>query len=123
MYTEEQLELACIGWFDGLGYQTVYGPDIEPNKGGLAERQMLSEVVLAGRLRDALQRINKHLPLSAIDTAIDTVKQFSANMVVSNNRFHRQLNDGIPVTYTDNDGNEVGDRVFLVDFKQPDNND
>ncbi len=123
MFTEEQLELACIGWFDGLGYQTINGPDIEPNKGALAERQSLSEVVLTKRLRAALQRINGHLPDSAIDTAIDTVKQFHANVVVANNRFHRQLLDGIPVTYTDDEGNEVGDRVFLVDFKNTDSND
>jgi type I restriction enzyme R subunit len=123
MYTEEQLELACIDWFDGLGYQTINGPDIEPHKGAMAERSSLSEVILTGRLKRALQNINKHIPELAIDSAIDTVKLYHANTVVSNNRFHRQLLDGIPITYTDNEGNEVGDRVFLVDFKNADNND
>ena len=123
MFTEEQLELACMGWFGGLGYQIINGPEIEPHKGVMAERESLSEVVLTGRLKRALQSINKHLPESAIDSAIDTVKLFHANTVISNNRFHRQLLDGIPVTYTDDDGNEVGDRVFLVDFKNADNND
>lgn len=123
MFTEEQLELECIKWFDGLGYQTINGPDIEPHKGKAAERQSLSEVVLTKRLKAALKEINCHLPESAIDSAIDTLKQFHANTVVANNTFHRHLLDGIPVSFTDDNGNETGDRVFLVDFKDVTKND
>ena len=123
MFTEEQLELECIKWFDGLGYQTINGPDIEPHKGKAAERQSLSEVVLTERLKEALREINDHLPESAIVSAIDTLKQFHANTVVANNTFHRHLLDGIPVSYTDDNGNETGDRVFLVDFKDVTKND
>lgn len=123
MFTEEQLELECIKWFDGLGYQTINGPDIEPHQGKAAERQSLSEVVLTERLKAALKEINDHLPEFAIDSAIDTLKQFHANTVVANNTFHRHLLDGIPVSFTDENGNETGDRVFLVDFKDVTKND
>lgn len=121
--TEESLELDCMGWFDGLGYQTINGPDIESNKGNASERDTLSEVILTDRLTNALQNINKHLPSSAIDSAVAIIKQFHVNTVIANNHFHKQLLQGVPITYSDDDGNEVGDRVFIVDFKNSDNND
>jgi type I restriction enzyme R subunit len=121
--TEENLELDCMKWFDDIGYQTIYGPNIEPNGKGVLERQSLSDVILTERLKTSLQKINGHIPISAIDTAISIIADFHVNPVVANNRFHRQMNDGIPVTYKDDDGNDVGDRVFLVDFKNADNND
>ena len=49
----------------------VYGPDI--SEGGLAEERKYGEVVLVGRLRDALRRINPSVPDAAIDEAIKRV--------------------------------------------------
>ena len=43
---------------------------------------------------------------------------------MTNNRaFHRMLRDGVEVEYRRDDGTIAGDRVHLVDYGNPDNND
>ena len=45
--TEDQLEQAALGWFRGLGYQAVFGPDIAPPPDGIApERDNYRQVIL-----------------------------------------------------------------------------
>ena len=58
---ESHVEEATLAWLGELGYQTAYGPDVEPEKLA-AERDDFTEVVLSRRLRAALERINPDLP-------------------------------------------------------------
>lgn len=122
MVTEDHLEKECMHWFGSIGYQTLHGKSIDPNSKS-PERDSLCEVMLLGRVKSSLQKINAHLPESAIDEAISIVRQYHPNVVIANKNFHRQLIDGVQVSYQDNNGDIVGDRVFLVDFKNKDNND
>ncbi len=69
--TEEDLEKECLDLLSNLGYYRVFGPDI--SEGGVAEERNVCEVVLVGRLRDALRRINKSIPAGAIDEAVKKV--------------------------------------------------
>ena len=43
-------------------------------------------------------------------------------LVANNKAFHRMLTEGVKVSYH-RDGNERGDLVWLIDFKNPENND
>src|SRR5450830_440030 len=121
---ESHVEEAMLAWLGELGYQTAYGPDVEPEKLA-AERDDFTEVVLSRRLRAALERINPDLPASAIDDALKKVLVVESPSLLENNRrFHRLLVDGIDVEYTrPEDVSIAGDKAWLVDFDDPNAND
>ena len=75
--TEDSLEQTALAWLESLGYDIKYGPDLAFD-GPSPERlpgENYSDVVLLGRLRDALQLINPDLPVEAIEEAIRKVTQ------------------------------------------------
>lgn len=122
-FTESQVEEATLAWFEALAYDVAAGPDIAPGESA-AERQSYDEVVLHRRLRDAVARLNPAVPPQAQDEAIRKVLRLESPTLVANNRaFHRQLVEGVEIEYRRDDGSIAGDRVRLVDFAQPDNND
>ena len=87
------------------------------------DRESLGEVILARRLRDAIDKLNPDLPSAARDEALRKVLvQEHPALVQENRRNHRLLVDGVEVEYL-RDGRVVGDRVRLIDFEIPENND
>ena len=121
-FTESILEETALNWFKDLGYQIIYGGDIAPDEPA-AERENYGEVILAQRLKDALKRINPSVPAEALEDAYRKVTRPSAVSLVGNNRaFHKMLADGIEVEYRA-DGRIQGDKVWLIDFEDLDNND
>ncbi len=92
MINEDQLEQLCIDWFREGGFEYVYGPYIAQD-GDLPERSDYRQVVLTNRLLNALQRINPHIPLSALEEAAHSVSKPDHPSLIQNNRaFHRLLN-------------------------------
>ena len=67
-FTESVVEEAALAWLAGLRYQVQFGPSIAPGEAA-AEREDYAQVVLAGRLRDALARLNPCVPAAALDEA------------------------------------------------------
>ena len=65
-YQESELEMAALEWFEELGYEIVFGPDIGPD-GNYPEREDYSDVILKERLREALFDNNKHIPKNALE--------------------------------------------------------
>ena len=64
-----------------------------------------SEVVLVGRLKDTLRRINKSIPETAIDEAVKKVLRTESQEPVANNQlFHKLVTDGVNVQYKRADG-------------------
>jgi type I restriction enzyme, R subunit len=126
--TESTVEEAALEILEGLGYAILHGPEIAPGE-LLAERTDYSDVVLAGRLHQALARINPGVPAEAIEEAIRKILSIQApNLEESNRRFQRFLTDGVNVEYREDDlpaqaGRIVPDQVQLFDFDEPDNND
>ena len=57
-FTEDEVEEAALEWLAGLGYAVLHGPDIGP-EGSAPERSSYEEVLLTGRLRKALARLEK----------------------------------------------------------------
>ena len=54
---ESIVEDAALEWFGELGYAVGHGPQLAPGEPA-AERDSFSEVVLVGRLREAIRRLN-----------------------------------------------------------------
>jgi type I restriction enzyme R subunit len=81
-------------------------------------------VLLAGRLREAVERLNPQVPTEAREEALRKVLQVeSPTLVATNQAFHAMLRDGVEVEYRQPDGSIAGDRVRLVDFDDADMND
>lgn len=120
--TENEIELLAIDLLQGQGYEYVNGVDIAPDSGS-AERQTFEEVILKERLEKAVRRINIGIPQDAQQDAVKQVLRIaSPDLLANNEAFHRLLTEGIPVTKRV-DGQERGDRVFLVDFDNPSHNE
>jgi len=121
--TESVIEKAALAWLGGLGYAIKYGPDIAPGM-PYAERDDFGQVVLAGRLRDALARLNPDLPLEALDDAFRKLtRPEGATLEARNHAVHRMLVDGVNVEYRHPHGHIAGAQARVLDFDDPDNND
>lgn len=114
-YTESNYENAVLELLNaGLGYTYVYGPDIERDY----HSPLYEDVLLS-----SLQRINRTLPIEALNEAIYKLKNFEAGTLVQKNMaFMDYLQNGVPVKYFEN-GEERSTLVYLVDFKDPSQND
>ena len=120
--TESSIEDFAIKLFERLGYRYVYAPDISPD-GEHPERSHYGEVLLAGRLEIALKRINPKLSPAVLQAALKEVQRISSPELLANNEaFHRLLTEGVKVS-RQQDGDERGDLVWLIDFANPENNE
>lgn len=120
--TENEIELLALDLLQGQGYEYINGVDIAPDSAS-AERHTFEEVILKERLEKAVRRINIGIPADAQQDAIKQVLRIaSPDLLANNEAFHRLLTEGIPVTKRV-DGQERGDRVFLVDFENPSHNE
>ena len=120
--TENEIELLALDLLQSQGYKYVNGVDIAPDSAS-AERQTFEEVILKERLEKAVRRINIDIPADAQQDAIKQILRIaSPDLLANNEAFHRLLTEGIPVTKRV-DGQERGDRVFLVDFDNPSHNE
>ena len=123
MVTESTVEDAALTWFEGLEYRVLAGPAIGPGEPA-SERANYHTVVLEQRLKDALARLNPALPPSALEDAFRKVTRPVSPSLIGNNRaLHRMLVDGVPVEYPRPDGSTAGDKAWLIDFADPENND
>lgn len=119
---ESIVEQAAIEWLQELGWTHVPGPILAPD-GEAPERANYRAVVLEGRLRRALARINDHLPPDAIDAALRAVLRLdSPSLEERNHGFHKLVREGVSVTVK-KDGRERGDLAWLFDFADPAKND
>jgi type I restriction enzyme, R subunit len=120
--TESAIEDFAIKLFERLGYSYIHAPDIAPDSEH-PERSRYDEVILSQRLSTAVKRINPDVPAHGIQEALKEVGRIrSPELLANNEAFHRLLTEGVKVSYQQN-GNERGDLVWLVDFANPENNE
>ena len=112
-YTEEDYENSIIELFEGMGYQHVYGPDIERD----FECPLYEEVLV-----DALHRLNPSLPEEALQEALYKLKNFeNADLVQKNLVFMHYLQDGVEVQYWHGREKRTA-LVYLADYAHPERN-
>ncbi len=120
---ESTVEHAALSWFHELGYAIAAGPHLAPGEPA-SERDSFADVVLVGRLRDAITRLNPNIPADARDEALRKVARIGSPSLLQTNRaVHRLIRDGVEVEYTRADGTIAGDHARLVDFANPLAND
>ena len=113
-FREEDYEKSLIELFQNdLEYKYVYGPDIERDFYSPFYEEVLIE---------SLYRINHGATNDAIQDALCKIKNFENGELVEKNAiFMDYLQNGIPVRYFI-DGEERSSIVYLVDYKNPENN-
>ncbi|MGB0901987.1 type I restriction endonuclease subunit R [Halocynthiibacter sp.] len=122
-FTEDLVELAALDILQDLGWRYADPQLIAPD-GKEKARGSFGEVVLRDILADAAKWLNPDVPQEALDTAIKQVQvSETPSLIEENRRIHRLLVDGIDVEYRRADGSIKGDKVRLIDFANPANND
>ena len=121
--TESEVEDVALDTLHELGYSILHGPHISPES-ATPERRSYEDVILVERLRNAIAEINKDIPEKAQEEAVTKVlRRESPELITSNQRFHTMLTDGVDIEYRRKDGSIAGDKVWLVDFEEPQNNE
>jgi len=119
---ESDIEQMTIELLQAKRWDYLYGPNIAPD-GETPMRAAFDEVVLREKLERAVVRLNPSVKEEVRDEAIKTVLRIASPDTLANNEmFHRLLTEGVPVS-TYQDGMERGERVWLVDFEDPWNNE
>lgn len=122
-FCESHLEEATLEWFEELGYEIVFAPDIAP-EGGYPEREDYSEVILSERLKESLIRINPKLASDAIE---DVFRQIiipqSPSLLMNNKAFQKMITDGIDVQVKQPDASYRTEKAYVFDFEKPLNNE
>jgi type I restriction enzyme R subunit len=144
IFTESEIEVFSLDQFKALGFGYIPGPMIAPESfdavgigemgseqaplpladgtasyGEAEKRESYEEVVLKPTLERAINKLNPALPESARQEALKAVLSiYSPQLITANEAFHKMLTEGVPVNVR-KDGQERGERVWLVDFQNP----
>lgn len=120
--TENEIEQIALDILnEDLGYTVLYGPDIA--EGDTKERDY-NEVVLHQRLKNAIEKINPNIPADAKEEAFKKALRITTISLFENNQsFHQMLTEGIDVKFSIGEGKTKTDKVWLVDFANPENNE
>lgn len=112
-FTEASYENSIIELFQGMGYNHIYGPNIERDY----TSPLYEEILI-----DSLYRLNPKLPEGAVNEAMYKLKNFEIGELVQKNAvFMDYLQNGIEVRYLKN-GEEHSDIAYLVDYENVENN-
>lgn len=112
-FTEDNYEKALIFLFEGMGYQYLYGPNIERD---------YYVPYYEAQLEESLQTINPKKPHAAIHEAIIKLRNIDMGSLAQRNEtFTDYLQHGIEVSYFN--GKEMrNEMVYLIDFEHTDKN-
>ena len=91
LFTEDTYEQAVIELFENMGYDHLYAPEMERD---------YTSPLLDSVLRDSLVRINRGLPVDAIEEAITKLRTFDTGSLLQKNIiFMDYLQNGITVKF------------------------
>jgi len=121
--TESIVEAAALDWLREQGYEILSGLAIAPGE-PTAERADYKQVFLFDRLQTKLEDLNPKIPLDGLQEALRKILLISHPTLIDNNRaFHRLLVEGVDVEFRNRDGQIVHDKVWLIDFENPEANE
>lgn len=113
IFNEESYENAVLYLLENLGYEHIYGPEVERDY-----RVPFYEA----QLSHSLMLVNPNKPAVAIEEAIRRVRDIdTGTLVQKNEKFMDFLQNGVEVTYAVK-GETIHDIVYLIDFLHPDRN-
>ncbi|ENY76942.1 TPA: type I restriction endonuclease subunit R [Pseudomonas putida] len=125
-YSEDTLvEQPAIVLFESLGWETgnLYAEwaGSSSSEGRLTQQ----DVVLEGRLRAALSKLNPDLPDDAIDLVVEELARDRSKLlpVNANQEVYRLLKDGVPVSVTDEHGHNTLKVAKVIDWGDVEEND
>jgi type I restriction enzyme, R subunit len=116
--TAEYLEKE-LGWDSVYAYNNeTFGPE------GTLGRASDREVVLSRTLRMKLEELNPDLPTDAYDDALRQIVTTLATqtLLATNREKYALIKDGVQVTFRNNKGERVRQRLRIFDFIEPTNN-
>lgn len=125
-FTEDALvEQPAIELFDELGWTTVNALHEKLGPDGTLGRDNQGEVILTRNLRAALLRLNPMLTSEAIDHAIDELTKDRSTMdsTRANRELYTAIKDGVEVEVRTDDGGKEAERVRVIDWNDPEQND
>ncbi len=125
-YTEDQLvEQPAIKLFVDLGWKAVnaYHETLGPD--GTLGRDNKSEVFLRRRLRSAIERLNPGVQSETVEQAVQEIIRPRTVMQVvgANQEIYHLLRDRVEVAVRQSDGTTLPEKLNVVDWENPDNND
>ena len=107
-YNEEAYENALIELFQNMGWEHVYGPDIDRDW-----HSPLYDSVL----EDSISRLNPKAAPAAIDEALLKLRHFeNAELKKKNSVFMEYMQNGIEVSYHEN-GESKSTIIYIADFE------
>lgn len=113
LFTEDTYEHAIIELFENMGYTHLYAPDLDRD---------YSSPFLDTALRDSMVRINRSLPVEAVNEAISKLRNLDAGSLLQKNIiFMDYLQNGITVKLFIK-GEERSSIVHLIDYGKAKNN-
>ena len=121
--TENHVEEAALAWLEKLGFTIAHGPDLAP-EGRTPERTSYGDVILTGRLKAALRRLNPTLDDDILETVIHKARAVEMpSLVEENRRLHRMIVEGCGIEFRRPDGSIGGQNALLIDLDHPERND
>lgn len=125
-YTEgASVEIPAIELFTKLQWGHINAYREKLGTGGTLGRASEKEVFLLPRLRAALQRLNPDAPVEAVDQALGSITKDRSALyhARANREIHALLRDRVPVTSRKADGSRHTERLTVIDWDNPDNNE
>jgi type I restriction enzyme R subunit len=122
-FNEDAYELQCLDWLQEIGWILAKGPEIA-HDGLMPERTSHKDVLLVGRVEDALSRINPGVPKDVIRKVRQQLEApGETDVLKANQQIHQWITEGVPVKVRDASGKETTKLLRLFDFKNLENND
>lgn len=119
--TENIIEESAIELLQSQGWEYANGKELSP-EGLFCERENYQQIILTNRLRNAIAKINPHIPADAQEAAVQKVVRIYSPVLLHNNEeFHRLLIEKVKIPYQQN-GYERSYEVALIDFENTSNN-
>jgi type I restriction enzyme, R subunit len=125
-----QLMQQELGWdvVNCYGEWALLRQGFEGQDGGVSAlgRDGKREVVLSGRLKPALHRLNPDLPVEAIEGAVEEIcrDRTALSLAEANREIDKLLKQGVKVSFPDPEhGGQRVEVVSVVDWEVPENND
>lgn len=125
LFSEDTLiEQTAMKLLGQLGWRTVDAMEEDFGTEGLLGRESRREVILERELMAALRSLNPDLQEVALRLALEavTLDRSAMTVIQANRELYELLKGGVPVTFNNAEGEQVTERVTVIDWNTPENN-